>query len=144
MSSYQGVDASQSQQQPSMSPGNPSPQVDAFQPYRRDSGQVGGLSGTSYPQYQPSAFATTQMPQYTGYSSSYAQPPVFASPYQPGQPQGTQQHRQSQTQHHTHAAYAPMHSQQPQQYVANNDSAAQDDGENSDGGAGGVSVPPSY
>jgi hypothetical protein len=144
MPSYQGVDAPQSQQQSSMSPGNPSSQVDAFQPYRRDSGQVGGLSGSSYAQYQPSAFATTQMPQYTGYSSSYAQPPVFASPYQPAQAQGAQQHRQSQTQNHAHATYAPMHNQQSQQYVANNDGVAQDDGDNSDGGAGGVSVPPSY
>jgi len=137
MPTYQSMD--QPQQQPSMSPATSSSQVDAFQPYRRDSGQVGGLPPTSYPQYQPSAFATSQIPQYAGYSPSYAQPPAFTSPYQPSQ--NTQQSRQPQTQHqaHAHAAYAPMHAQ-PQSYVSN-DAQAHDDGDNSDGG---VSVPPSY
>lgn len=137
MSSYQSMD--QSQQQPSISPATSSSQVDAFQPYRRDSGQVGALPGSSYPQYQPSAFATSQIPQYAGYTPSYAQPPAFTSPYQPPQAQNTQQSRQAQTQHHSHAAYAPMHSQ-PQSYVSN-DAQTHDDGDNSDGG---VSVPPSY
>ncbi|GAB7323532.1 hypothetical protein MBLNU13_g07040t1 [Cladosporium sp. NU13] len=138
MPTYQNMD--QSQQQSSMSPATSSPQVDAFQPYRRDSGQVGGIPPTSYPQYQPSAFATSQIPQYAGYAQSYAQPPAFTSPYQPQQAQNTQQTRQPQgQQHHTHAAYAPMHAQ-PQSYVSN-DAQAHDDGDNSDGG---VSVPPSY
>jgi hypothetical protein len=129
MPTYQNMD--QSQQQSSMSPATSSPQVDAFQSYRRDSGQVA--------QYQPSAFATSQIPQYAGYAQSYAQPPAFTSPYQPQQQQNTQQTRQAQGQHHTHAAYAPMHAQ-PQSYVSN-DAQAHDDGDNSDGG---VSVPPSY
>jgi hypothetical protein len=136
MPTYQSMD--QAQQQPSMSPATSSSQVDAFQPYRRDSGQVGGLPGTSYPQYQPSAFATSQIPQYTGYTPSYAQPP-FTSPYQSAQSQNSQQSRQPQAQHHSHAAYAPMHAQ-PQSYVSN-DAQAHDEGDNSDGG---VSVPPSY
>lgn len=139
MPAYQGIDQTQHQPQPSMSPATSSSQVDAFQPYRRDSGQVSALPGSTYPQYPSSAFATSHMPQYTGYTPSYAQPPAFTSPYQPPQPQNTKQPRQQPPHHHTHAAYAPMHSQ-PQQYMSN-EGTSQDDGDNSDGG---VSVPPSY
>ncbi|KAM0721210.1 hypothetical protein Q7P37_003497 [Cladosporium fusiforme] len=137
MPGYQTLD--HSQQQPSLSPGASTSQVEAYQSFRRDSGQVGSLTGSAYPQYQPSGFASGQIPQYSAYAPSYAHQPTFTSPYQQPQSQSGQQPRQPQAQHHSHAAYAPMQSQS-QQYVAG-DAPSQDDADNSDGG---VSVPPAY
>lgn len=136
MPTYQSLDHSQ---QPSLSPGASTSQAEAYQTFRRDSGQVGGLSGSTYPQYQPHGFATGQIPQYSAYAPSYAHPPTFTSPYQPPQSQSGQQPRQTPTQHHSQTAYAPMQNQ-PQQYGAG-EAPSQDDADNSDGG---VSVPPSY
>jgi len=123
------------------------PNVPSYQHTRRESEAIANTPVTTYPPYQASSFATSQLPQYASYTSAYAQPPSFTSPYQPppahGLPPATSQ---AQAPNHTQTPYAAMTSSQQQQHYGSHapssDAHSQQDhqGDNHDSGGGGVTV----
>lgn len=98
---------------------------------------MGNTPVTTYPPYQASTFATSQMPQYAGYTPAYAQPPSFTSPYQPPTSHGIP-HSQAQNQPQTPYATMPN----AQHHYGSADAQSQDHGSNND--SSGVTVPPPY
>lgn len=136
---YQSSEQQQSQQQTPTS--TTAPSSSALPQYRRGSDHIAGPPISTYAQYQPSQFATPQMPQYSGFGGHFADQ-GFPNPFQ-----HTPQHHASHQQTTPHVRqsgpnFTPVPSQ-PHHFVPLG-SSSEHSAEEGDNSEGGVPLPPSY